>query len=331
MSRHTSIARPRRAAAGHRRPAVIAGAAALVLAVSLVLAGDAAGQQEPSLDRVDALVSEGRTEEARRTLERWWREVGVSGRSRVEEQRSLWLRALLTLDPDQAAVDYQRLVVEYPGGAFSDEALLRLAQGAYARGDLPRAAERYRALLQDYPESPGRLDAREWLARYGEAAATLAEMGVLRAEPERPRADPVRRAVDEAPGRTPAEEAPDPTAGEGLDRSAVEEAPVGPPVEDDALRSADPPATDAPAAGGAHGVQVGAFAGPDRARSLARRLADAGFDPRIVQVPSNRLLRVRVGRFASLSDARDLARRLAEAGFPAYPVSDVADESDPSR
>ena len=37
------------------------------------------------------------------------------------------------MDPVQAELDYQRLVIEYPGGLYSAEALLRLAQAAHAQ------------------------------------------------------------------------------------------------------------------------------------------------------------------------------------------------------
>ena len=48
---------------------------------------------------------------------------------RGDRQRGLWLRAILTVDPLMAGLDFQRLVLEYPGGAHSDEALLRLGFG----------------------------------------------------------------------------------------------------------------------------------------------------------------------------------------------------------
>ena len=78
----------------------------------------------------------------------------------AERQRGTWLRALLTIDPEMAALDLRRLVVEYPGGPFSDRALLRLAHGAWSRSERTAALRHLRALLRDYPESPLRVEAR---------------------------------------------------------------------------------------------------------------------------------------------------------------------------
>ena len=127
--------------------------------------------QTPSrLVQIDSLVMEGRTEDARQALMTWWDQVDAPANSRkraptvrTELQHAVWLRAVLTVDPVQAAVDYQRLVVEYPGGLYSDRALLRLAQAAEARGDAVRAREHLRTLLRDYPTSPARLDAGRML------------------------------------------------------------------------------------------------------------------------------------------------------------------------
>lgn len=134
--------------------------------------------QTPSaLAQIDSLVMAGSTEDARLALMTWWDQVDAPVSStrrapaaRTELQHALWLRAVLTVDPAQAAVDYQRLVVEYPGGPYSGRALLRLAQAAEARGDAVRAREYLRTLLRDYPTSPARLDAGRMLPSVESAA-----------------------------------------------------------------------------------------------------------------------------------------------------------------
>ncbi len=68
-----------------------------------------------------------------------------------------------------AELDLRRLVVEYPGGAFSDRALLRLAQGAIARAEDDRGLEYLELLLRDYPQSPLRDEARSLSANIREA------------------------------------------------------------------------------------------------------------------------------------------------------------------
>jgi hypothetical protein len=136
---------------------------ALAISPSTVLA-----QESTSLEGIEELARLGRTEEARVALLGWW-QVDRAEAPRRDLQRALWLRGSLTVDPDQAALDFRRLVIEYPGGAFSDQALLRLAQEAHASGDGDAARAYVGALTQDYPASPVRREAEAWLAAAGSA------------------------------------------------------------------------------------------------------------------------------------------------------------------
>ncbi len=122
------------------------------------------GAQE-SLDVVDSLAMAGRADEARTALESWWENQRVR-LGRRDRQRGLWLRAILTVDPRMAGLDFQRLVLEYPGGSHSDEALLRLGLISAASEDFLRAAGYFRTLVTDYPRSPQRRRAQEWLAEH---------------------------------------------------------------------------------------------------------------------------------------------------------------------
>jgi len=137
------------------------------LTIALIHPAAAAAQQRPlTLDNVEDLARMGRTESAREALRRWW-DRSSSGASRGDAQRALWLRGRLTLDPDEAALDFRRLVVEYPGGPYSDLALLRLAQAAFAQGDSAQAARDVGRIAQGYPSSPVRREAEAWLASAG--------------------------------------------------------------------------------------------------------------------------------------------------------------------
>ena len=128
----------------------------LLLGLALLGAGAARppglSAQETDLDRVDAFLAQGRFSSAREVLQEWYGEAEGSA-SREERQRGLWLRAVLTVDPEMAAIDLRRLVVRYPGGPYSDRALFRLAQGARALSEEIRALEYVEDLLRDYPES----------------------------------------------------------------------------------------------------------------------------------------------------------------------------------
>jgi hypothetical protein len=148
---------------------------ALILAVGVAVP---VGAQE-SLDVVDSLALAGRADEARTVLESWWQSQRVRS-SRGDRQRGLWLRAILTVDPRMAGLDFQRLVLEYPGGSHSDEAMLRLGLISAAAEDLPGAAGYFRSLVTDYPRSTQRRQAEEWLSEH-EVAVREAETAVREA------------------------------------------------------------------------------------------------------------------------------------------------------
>ncbi len=119
-----------------------------------------------TLDHVEQLVEAGRADAARSILLKWWSDVRPAASTR-DVQRGLWLRARLTVDPEQAALDYRRLAVEYPGGPYSAQALLRLAQSTWEQGDSAGAARYVARLGREYPGSRVRGDADAWLAAAG--------------------------------------------------------------------------------------------------------------------------------------------------------------------
>jgi cell division septation protein DedD len=266
----------------------------LALGLRLLMPGDALAGQDATLDAVDSLVSLGRADEARSTLLDWLVSNGSSA-SRREQQRSIWLRGILTVDPAQAAVDFQRLAVEFPAGEWTDDALLRLARYAEALGDVDEAARRYRDILRDHPAGPPREAAREWLDAHADVLARI-----------------------EAEAGEPAVEEPRPAA---PDEGEARESPA-PGPEEEPSPAAEPGASTAD-----WGVQLGAFSGTERARDLMARAREAGFRPRLVRVPGSDLLRVRIGRLEDAAAARVLADRAAARGFAVYVVEGVTEES----
>jgi hypothetical protein len=148
----------------------VARLAALVSLLALGILAAGASQvaaQAGGLREVERLAAEGQANRARALLIAWW-DGEYDRADREDQQRALWLRARLTVDPAQATRDYQRLVVLYPGGTFTDRALLRLAQAAHAMGDGVQAREHVEALARDYPGSPVRREAEEWLRSAGD-------------------------------------------------------------------------------------------------------------------------------------------------------------------
>lgn len=260
---------------------------ALILAVGVAVP---VGAQE-SLDVVDSLASAGWADEAREALESWWENERV-GSDRRDRQRGLWLRGILTVDPRLAGLDFQRLVLEYPGGSHSDEALLRLGLISAAAGDVLRAARFFRTLVTDYPRSPQRRRAQSWLA---ENLAAIEE-AELAAEAQ---AEAQARAEAEAQANVADTEARDPE-----------------------------PASPVPAetVSGRFAVQVGAFESEERARSLLASVNASGFQARIVRVTGSALVRVRIGAFLDRTGAVELMDRVRRRGHEATIAGDVAEE-----
>ena len=301
--------------------------AVLLLAVPAPAAGQADQEGLEGLGSVDALAAAGRTEEARAVLETWWDSERTRS-SRRDRQRGLWLRAVLTVDPGMASLDYQRLLVGYPGGPYSDEALVRLAMIAGSDADLLGAAGYYRTLLQDYPRSPERVRARQWLSDHSEEIEEAEEAAALEAQAaadsaaalERaapPAADSAGEVEPEVADSLPGVEEPEPAEPDAGVQNPVEE-----PAEQEAPEQEEAPAEEVVG----YAVQLGAFSTEERADRFAETLAQAGFETRVVRVEGSPLLRVRVGRFAERSAASELMAAIDRLGYDAAVVSDVAKE-----
>ena len=256
---------------------------AVILAVGVAVP---VGAQE-SLATVDSLALAGRADEARTALDSWWLNERV-GSNRRDRQHGLWLRAILTVDPHMAGLDFQRLVLEYPGGSYSDEAMLRLGLISAGAGDLPRAAGYFRTLVTDYPRSPRRRQAEEWLSDH------LVE-------------------VEEAEAAAREAEALAPRSADAAAAAAVQEPEADSPsgAETVSLRYA---------------VQVGAFESEERARDLLAAVNASGFRARIVRVPESPLVRVRIGAFPDRSGAAELMDQVRRRGHEATIAADVPDE-----
>ena len=260
---------------------------ALILAVGVAVP---MGAQE-SLDVVDSLAAAGRADEARTALEAWWDNERVRS-GRLDRQRGLWLRAILTVDPRMAGLDFQRLVLEYPGGSHSDKALLRLGWISAAAEDLPRAAGYFRTLVTDYPRSPQRRRAQEWLTRNFVA---VEEAELAEAESREP--------------EFPEPEFPEPDFPEPESREP--EVGASEPAEAVAARYA---------------VQVGAFESEERAKSLLASINTSGFQARLVHVTGSTLVHVRIGAFLDRAGAVELMDRVRRRGHEATIAVDVGEE-----
>ncbi len=299
--------------------------ARLLLLAGLLLPGGlvhapGASAQAGELVRVDRLLEEGRYQEGREALEGWLDRSWGSA-PRPDREHALWLRAILTIDPTLAELDLRRLVVEYPGGRFSDAALLRLARIARAQGEGAAAARYLQILVRDYPDSPDRVQARSLLARWEGTPAT-SEPATPAPAPSSDAVPPASAAeVVETATRSPAPAPPPaPPAAPPPPPPAPEPPPPAPP----APAAITPPAAPGPpeALSGRYTVQLGAFSSEEGARSLVGDPRFAGVPLRMVRMEGDALVRVRFGAFATEAEARAEVERLRSLGVDALPASD---------
>ncbi len=277
---------------------------ALILALAVTVPVDA----QDDLDVVDSLALAGHAEEARAVLESWWGSERTRS-SRGDRQRGLWLRAILTVDPRVAGLDFQRLVLEYPGGSHSDEAMLRLGLISATSGDLPRAARYFRTLMTDYPGSPQRRQAEDWLDEHTVAVAE-AEAAAREA-----RAAVAAESAAEAAVEAEAETAVEATV---RDEEAADAGVEGPQGSSDRAETV--------VARVRFAVQVGAFESEERARALMGAVTASGFRARMVRVVGSELVRVRIGAYSDQAGAIELMGRVRNRGHEATLAADVGEE-----
>jgi len=277
-------------------------------ALSLFLAAGAASAQNAELSRVEALLDAGEYAEARTLITRWWEQAENHEVAPADRVRALILRARLEPDPHRAERDYLAVVLGHPLAPEAPYALLNLGQALLAMGAIQRAEAYLQRLVTDYPDSPQRPVGLLWLARARRMAGrTAAACAAVR--------DGIAATSNgsELAALLRAEEADVCASTTAPEPREAEPAPE--------RREAAPAPSDA-----RFSVQVGAFRNPRGAQDLAARLRSAGFEPRIITVEGNTLLRVRVGYFPDGNAARAHARRLREAGFETAVVNDVARE-----
>ena len=264
--------------------------------------------QDQTLARVEELTSEGRFASAREELAAWFGSAWDRS-SRDDRQRGLWLRGRLTVDGGMAERDYRRLVVEYPGGPFSDEALLRLAQIAWARGDNDAALRHLRMLARDYPESEHRAEALELSARLS-AEPGAAGTVVLPAAPGVMQGGVIPASA--SPPGAPATSSVPTMRGPGD---------VGPATGQRGSRAV-PEAFD----GMPFTIELGAFSTEPPAQAIASAAIAAGVEVRMVGLPGSGLIHVRTGAFFSQMEAQARALALRLQGLPAAVAPDRAEE-----
>jgi len=244
---------------------------------------------------------------------------------------ALYRRAALAESADQARRDYLRISLEYPLSPRGEDALLRLAQLALARGERASAKKYLERLALEHATGVSRAPAAYWMGRvlFDEGAmatgcASLAEArrsvsptdvelsnqiayyaqqcaGVQRAA-EVARTDSAARAaarvdsIARADSAAAARDAATKPSGRGKTAVARPAVPIGP----------------------AWSVQVAAFPDKGAALQLAKRLTARGYPVRVTEETP---FRVRLGRFAARGDAAALVKKLKAAKMDAIVVA----------
>lgn len=249
----------------------------VAVAVLMVFAtpGTVRAQGTGSLDQVDSLMAEGRIIQGREVLETWL-DSRLASASREDRQRGIWLRGRLTVDPSMAEMDFRRLVLEYPGGPYSADALFRLGLLAELRGEGTEALDLLERLIRDYPSSPLVEDAESWHLTLSEGRGAPAPLASPDMEPP-PQAEALFPPVTPAP--TDSMDASWSYAVQLGAFSSLERA----RALADRLRHAgyDPRVVGIPEDELAR-VRVGRFPVREEAEVLAEELAGHGFEVRVV-------------------------------------------------
>lgn len=219
---------------------------------------------------------------------------------------ALFWRAALAEQAANAERDYQRVTVEHALSLWSGEALLRLGQLAYARGERSAALRAFERLVVEQAETPIAPVGLFWKGRVLlEQGETGAACEALREASRRaaPGALELRNQVefyaqrcrDAAPAAAAVVPTPAPAA------SSVPTATTGavPPVPADKTLTKSPKST--------WSLQVSAHQSRAEAAKAARTLVNRGYAARVDGTKAP--FRVRIGSYASEADAtKDQAR-----------------------
>ena len=266
-------------------------------AALLLLAAPASAQLAPppitgdsTLARALRLVTEGRGDSARALVRSRLRQLSPTDSLYPE---ALFVAGSVSAGIDSAMFHFLRVALDYTSSRWADDALLRVAQLAFAAGDLETARRSTLRVLNDYPFSDVRAVAAYWAGRVLLEEDQLAEACAYLRQARAEAGDDIELAN---------------RAGFYLQRCGA--AGAAPPATPDTAR----PAAGSPI----FAVQVAAVGTAAAADDLMRSLRTAGYDSRVVR-DTDGLLKVRAGRFRTRAEAErlrdELRRRLGGQPF----------------
>jgi hypothetical protein len=267
--------------------------ASLLVAPAIHAQDSTAARVDSLIERAQKLVSIGETAAARALADTLVRLTAEGSDARAE---ALFLRATLASDVAAAETDYRTIMVEYRLSRRAADAMLRLGQAEYARGDRAAARRHLDRLVLEYPGTPAAADAWYWLGRAradeGDVAggcAALDTARILLPPDDVERRNRVTFAAQRCRNLGPV---------------------TTPPPQQ------TPPATAAPPAG-RWSAQVAAYRTRREAESFVNTLKTRGYEAR---VDSLTLFHVRIGAFELKADAEALVARLKSQRIDAFVV-----------
>jgi len=209
---------------------------------------------------------------------------------------ALFWRGVLAEDADAMRTDLLRVAIEFPLSPRASDALLRLAQMEFTRGDRVSAQRYLDRLSRDHSESPLNAAGRYWAGRiFFEDSKPVDACAALR--------DARRLAT---PGDV-----------ELINQIDYYARPCDAIVMDAQARADSIDAADSAkkvaeaqqaAAKGKWSVQVAAYGNKAEAQAFAKRLIKRGFDARVTP---EKPWRVRIGHYATRAEAANVAQQLS--------------------
>ncbi len=282
-----------------------------------LIGGPAFAQGAPDpFARARRLVNDGEAKAGRAVVDSM---LGAAVPNSPEYAEALYWRGVLGEEGEGARLDLLRVAIEFPLSPRSADALLRLAQLEFTRGDRVAARRHLDQLSRDHPDAPSRAAARYWTGRVLLEDAKPAEACVALRDAQRLAAAGDVELINQIDYYARPCVASDAAAADDERRKIEEKARADSTAAADsaaqaARRSASGGRSDAK---GKWSVQVAAYSDHDSALSLVRKLKARGFEARVT---TDKPWRVRVGRYATRSAAADVAQRLSSKGSKAMVV-----------
>ncbi len=272
-----------------------------VTCLILLAAGPAFAQESADVfARARRMVNEGDAKAGRALVDSM---VAAAAPSSPAYAEALYWRGVLAADGEGARTDLLRVAIEFSTSPRAADALLRLAQAEFTRGDRVTALRRLDQLMREHPDAPSRAEGRYWTARVLlEDAKPVEACAALRDAQQLAASGDVELINQIAYYARPCAA----TEADAVRRQEAEQARADSAARADSIAKAE--GARRAAAKGKWSVQVAAYGDRAAAAALMKRLKARGYDARVT---TEKPWRVRVGRYATRAAAADVAQQLS--------------------